>query len=211
MPRPYEGHYLTEEKKKVVEDNMHFLWYYYKKHITSRYRELNETQKEEIVEALHWGICLAAEAWEEEKGKFTTICQWYFKSVVTNYFRERSLFYDRYELIPFIHDDNIDEESSRNDDMFFTPVKKGGFDEDLDCKKNILWEDISFMFDEINMSPQEEEIVSYHYKHRFTLSEIGEMLCMSRERIRQIMGDIFERLKQYVLDSGLEYEDFVGT
>lgn len=212
MPRPYEGHHLTEEQKRIVEDNMYYLWYYYKKNVSQRFFHLDETQKDDLMESLHWAICLAAENWDPERGKFTTACEWYFKSAITNYFRERKLFYGRYTLIPFIHDDSIDDESSRNDDINYLIVKKGGVEDPSDKKRQqIGWGDISYLFNEIDMTPQESEIIMYLYQYKFSSIEIAKMMGISRERIRQLKDGVVEKLKDYMKLAGLTLEDFISV
>ena len=207
MTRPYEGHYLTEERKKIAEENINFIWYYYKKFVSSKHK-LNSTEKDDVIEALYWGLCLAAEAWDPEKGKFSTICQWYFRSAVNDYFRRRKLFYGRYTLIPFIFDENVNGDFNNTTENF-TIIKKQGTPEELDKKEKITWDDISCLFEDIDLEPNEDEVLLYHFKYGYNLKEVGNLMGLTGERVRQIKECIIEKAKEYVDLMGLEFEDFV--
>lgn len=205
MARPYEGHYLTEERKKVVEENMNFLWYYYKKNITSRWKDLTTTEQDDIIECLHWGICLAAEAWDPDRGKFTTICRWHFKSIITNYFRESKLFYGRFYLIPFISDEGMAAEN-------FSMVKKGGAVSRADIERHnnrVKWDDILFLLERSELDSFEEQLIYLKYQDGQSLKDIGKTYGYSGERVRQLLKIAVEKIHSYALESGLTIYDFI--
>ncbi len=210
MARPYGGHYLTEERKKVVEENMYFLWYYYKKHVTSRWKNLTDTEQDDIIECLHWGICLAAEAWDPDRGKFSTVCKLHFKSIVTNYFRERKLFYGRYQLTPFIYDAKISDSMMATEN--FSLVKKGGTVSRVDIERNnnrVKWEDILFLLERSGLNSFEERLIYLKYQDGLTLEDIGKIYGYSRERIRQFLKIATEKIHEFAFKSGLTILDFM--
>lgn len=212
MTRPYGVHYLTEEQKKIVEDNIYFVWYFYEKDVVKRYSNvLCPEELDEILARLFFGICLAAENWEPSRGAFTTCCVWYFKSAIGNYFREKKLFNSRYTLTPFISDDNISEDCNIDHMTYYIPTKGGLVEEydGIEKKDKITWDNISFLFDRIEKTPQEEEVILYYYKYKFTMQEVGDMLGLTRERVRQLLVPVIDKLKLFVCESGLTYNDVV--
>lgn len=203
MGRPYQNHYLNEEQKKIVEDNMHFLWFYYGKHISSRHK-LNPCEQDDIIEALHWGICMAAEAYNPDKGKFSTICQWHFKSAVNEYFRQENLFRGRYFLTPFITDENISEEAGMTEDFCTVQSTRTIYND------RVSWESIEEFLDNVHLTSVEKQIVAFYWHFGFSKQEIGNMLGYTKENIRLMANVALEKVREYANANDYKFSDFIS-
>lgn len=217
MARPYKGHLLTEEQKKIVEENINFVWYYYGQRVSNRHSNINNTDKDEIISCLFFGLCLAAEKYDPHKGKFSTIASWYLRSEVSNYFRERGLFYNRYFLTPFIFDNELNSDADNIHGLSEEGYKKinrdGAIEEPEDVNslyyEKIKWEDMEYIINGACLCYKEKTILSLFYRNGHTYKEISKIMGMSRERIRQINESSIEKIRQFINEIGIKKEDIV--
>lgn len=72
MTRPYEGHYLNEEQKKLAADNINLVWWYIDKKLL-RYNKIEPKEIDDVAGYLMWQLCMAAEGFDPKMGyKFST-------------------------------------------------------------------------------------------------------------------------------------------
>lgn len=199
MPRLHKRHYLTENKKKIVEDNMNFLWFYYKKCIVPKCKKLCFIEQDDIIDCLYWGICKAADAYNPDKGAFTTICKWYFRGEISDYLRKRKLYYSRFELTPFGYND-VQNNNYDNPLQFLV-------DDRSDVCEKLSFEDINCIFKEAELTCQEKKVLIDYYKHDLTYKEISIAIGCSREKVRQIAIGAIEKVREYINKKGLNCKD----
>jgi DNA-directed RNA polymerase specialized sigma subunit len=198
MVRPYKGHYLNKEQQKLAGDNLNFVWWYIDTQLLKRGR-IEPREIDDVAGYLIWHLCMAAEGFDPSKGfKFAAYAKMGMKS---GFFR-----YQQLELPYRAHFILTD----------FEPQHHSGYDDDQVMEpayvphppKFVGWEDIKWLFDPIEMSVVEKQIVRFYYEFRYTLVEIGEMLNFTRERIRQIFVDVTNRMKEYYKGSDIKVSDF---
>lgn len=198
MVRTYGSHYLTEEKKKLAEENMPLVWWFLNKEVLAR----GTIQTHEIDDCsgyLIWHYCMAAEGFEEGKGsKFGSYAILAMRHGLCRYLSLRKIFRKRYTLTDFTIKG---EDGERVVEPPYVPK----------TEKRIQWEDVSFIFDLIEMTLMEQQIVYFHYEQKYTYMQIGELLGYSRERIRQFHMEIVQKLKIAVVDNDIKLSDFINT
>jgi RNA polymerase sigma factor (sigma-70 family) len=75
--------------------------------------------------------------------------------------------------------------------------------------KTIQWEDIEFLFDLTKMSSQEEQVIFYYYKQKYSYQETGEIMGLTKQRIKKICNNVIEKLRLAAKSNGVKYEDFL--
>lgn len=195
MVRPYGSHYLTEEKKKLAEENMPLVWWFLNKEVLAR----GTIQTHEIDDCsgyLIWHYCMAAEGFEEGKGsKFGSYAILAMRHGLCRYLSLRKRFRERYILTDFTIKGEDGERVVEPPYISKTEHVTG-------------WNDVSFLFDLIELTPMEEQIIYFYYEQKTTYEKIGDLLGYTRERIRQKHGDIILRLKKAVKEHNITLEDF---
>lgn len=204
MARPFEGHLLTEEQKRLVEENINFVWYFYNNHVSESVKNLNKTDKEELISDLFLNLCLAAEKYDPNRGKFTTIANFYLRRAVSRYFETKKSFSNKLKLYPFITDDNISLDFTNHEkidgEKYYKVSKHGGKIEESNISEyfeKLKWEEIIFLINSSFLSEEEKKIFLYFYRDEYSFSEIKDVLGLSRASIFQKRNSALQKIKKY--------------
>ena len=68
---------------------------------------------------------------------------------------------------------------------------------------------IEFLLGKVDLTPREIKIINLYLKQQKTFEETGKVIGLSKERVRQIYCGIVNRLKEYVRDKELCFEDYI--
>lgn len=217
MARKYNGHYLSEEKKKLAEDNMSLVWWYFNTKIKkgqesegnhkkwlsreNNTSSLSLSEKDDCLGHLLWSFCLSVESFDENKNiAFSTYAMEGLNFGFRYFLRLKKTFNGRFVITDFSEFD----EDGKNIHGIREPEYRP------EQNKTIAWEDIKRIFDLIEMTPIEEQIVFFYYEKKYTCDEIGKMMNVSRQRIGQQIGDVTNKLKIAVKENLITICDFVG-
>jgi len=197
MLKCYKEHYLNEEQKILIEDNLPLLWWFLYKQVVVlgiiQYSEIEECQSN-----LMWYMCMSAERFNDNKGvKFGTFAMLGLKSGLSRYLDLRNRRWSREILTDFKCRGDDGKEYSA-EPKFISRYEK-----------RIFWNDVKELFNMITMTSLEKKIIYYYYKKRYTFKKIGEIVGYSRERIRQIHKGIIDKIKIKVEEYDLVIKDFL--
>ncbi len=197
MPRPPSGKKLTEEQKKLVEENLPLLWWFLDKKVLKKniiqYHEIDD-----CVGYLMWHYCVGARSFLSDKGvKFGTYIIRALYSGLRTYLADRSKYWSHCFLTDFRFDDG-------KGDMVNEPEYKP------DINKVIIWEDIEPLFDLINMTPMEEQVIFFAYEKKYTYTKIGKIIGITGEMIRQHHKQVVCKLKDAVEKNNIVIEDLIS-
>ena len=170
---------LTEEQKKLVEDNHNLIYSYArKKHISS----------EKWYDVLAIGLCKAARSFDPNKGKFSTWCYRFFDNEIRTCWNNANKKSKIPESAILAYDTVISNEDTSQNESY------------INCFSDTkAYEDIvhsTMMLDIVNdMSDIEKyvfELILYGYNQQEIATEVG--------RTRQSVGKIVNGIRRKVLD-----------
>tara|TARA_Y100000310_G_C20703345_1_gene832117 strand:- start:4482 stop:5099 length:618 start_codon:yes stop_codon:yes gene_type:complete len=205
MPRPYKGHLLTEEQKKLAGDNyrlaLKFVGQLYSQ------RKIREWEVEEVKSYMYWQICTCAEKYDPEqlneegrKATFATMAFRGFKGAFQYYREYEQRWRGRYFLTDFLTtNDDGDRESFRE----LRDIRGE--------KKKVKINEIKSIFGIVDLSLMERQVIDLYFDQKFTFVEIGDMFGLSRETIRNHYKAVLEKAKTYIDENGLELKDFIHS
>ena len=200
MARPYGDHHLSPEQKKLVEDNLPFVWYYFKKKIQPRYKHLGDNEVDEVLAQMYFFFCQAAEKWDPERGAFTTCAVLYMRSGINALFKGKEVFDKKHILSPFQQSDESDE------DGYF-------IGEELADKRekpvNVKWNKLTDVFHKANLSDEEISIINLKFNEGYTDKKISVLIDKSRERVRQISSEAINKIKRVISSEKYDIGDFL--
>jgi RNA polymerase sigma factor (sigma-70 family) len=177
------------------------VWWFIKNRLIKK-NKIRPEEIDECVGYLMWSLCMAAESFKPNFGtKFSTYALYGFHSGLCAYLKQRNIFEKHFVLTDFtIRQGGI---STDNKDRIIEPeyIPKNN--------KTVKWEDLKVLFDYIEMIPIEEQIIFFYYEQKCSFDKIGEMMNLSGERIRQIHGDIVNKLSEAVKNIDIRMEDFL--
>jgi len=200
MARPYGEHNLSPEQKKLVKDNLPFVWFYFKKEIQPRYKHLGDNEVDEVLAQMYFFFCQAAEKWDPERGSFTTCASLYMKSGINALFQSKARFDKKHMFLPFQQSDESDE------DGYFIGEELADKTED---HIPINWDMINMLFEKANLNNEEISILNLKYNEGYTDRKISEIIDKSRERVRQISLGAVRKIKVVVDREDYEFGDFL--
>lgn len=197
MGRNYTGHYLNEEQKKLVSENMSLLyWYLYKKIVNKgiiRNHEIDECEG-----YLIWNLCLAAESYNPEKEvAFSTWAVISMRSGLLRYLELKKRYGEREVLTDFSSRDD-DDDSYYNDYEYVSKTKK-----------SIGWGNVKELFDMVEMTPMEEQVIFFYYRKKYTYERIAELVGMSKESVRQRHNSVVRKIQEVVKEKDFVMKDFM--
>jgi len=194
MARSYGHHYLTEEQKKLAEENIGLVWYFVKQQIKKGRIQPHEV--DELSGYLMMHYCLSCEKYDPLLNtKFSTYAFNSFNHAISNYRMNNKRFYGRFVTCDY---NNLDENVSFIEPVFENKTKK---EVDFDKIDNILMKAKLDSF----------EHQTFHYKHKlyYNYTEIGEIMGYSKERIRQFYESGLKKIIAYVKKSGYSMDYFL--
>ncbi len=196
MARPYGGHYLTEEQKKLAGDNLPLVWWFISKYALTK----GVIQVHEIDECsgyLIWHLCMSAEAYDPDRGvKFSSYAVKGMWSGLHIYLNLRNKRINRFISTDWTMQGNDGAMSNE-------PEYKSK------AERTIKWKDIKSLFDIITMSPLEEQIVFFTYEKKYSAKRVGDIVGLTGERIRQLKVIIIDKIKIAVKENNVSIEDFI--
>lgn len=199
MGRTYGQHYLTEEQKQLAADNINLVWWYIKKLVDSR--KIKPPEIDDVAGYLLWNLCMAAEKFDLTKNvKFSTYAIMAFKSGLSRYFDLKKRWEERFKIMSF----EFAGEEETEYGYCYRPIRE-------QQEKTIEWKDVEFLFDDVLLTPIEQQIKYYYHQERFSVDEIALILGYSGERIRQLYRGILSKVKDSVVVKGYTIEDIVGV
>lgn len=199
MGRQYGFHHLSDERRKIAEDNVHFVWYYYGKYIRPRYAHLKENELEEISAQMLFFFCQAVENWDPKRGKLTTIAALYFKSGINAMFGSKSVFLKKHSLSPFLPCEDFDDEGyALGSELAWEPEEKF----------QVNWDSVCNLFQDAELTEQEIAIVNMKYHEGYNNLQIGEMIGVTKERARQLSKEAIVKIKRVILLNNYKTRDF---
>lgn len=185
--RPYKGHWLTEEQKKLAEENLPFVWWFIKNKLINT-GKIDKKEIDEIASHLMWRLCLCAEKYNtNSKSKFSSYLLTGCYSGFAQYKDEQKKYRHKY----------VFPESDFFKSIYF-------FDTNNKNLSYIELEDIWLLFKRAELDSLEKEIIFLHFIKSFTLQQIGKMFEMSKQKIRGIIKSGIDKCKN------IEIEYFIG-
>ena len=180
MTRPAIPYILTEEKKKLAEDNYPFLLFRLKHYLSNQY--ISSCDFEEIKGLFHLYYCKGVDNYvPHPKFKFTTFIDWYFRSAFQRYCRLRNRFYDLnikfLENLPY-------------------------------AKTTVALDSLKLLFQEADLTDKEINILMLKFVGKQSLNEVGLKYNRSGEAIRLIILKSIKKVQQKIEEEGYKYDDF---
>lgn len=200
MARPYGGHHLTEEQKKLAEDNYPLVWWFLNKYVlvpgVIRRHEIDDCSG-----YLIFKLCLAAESFDPDRDiKFSSYAVKALRSGLYRYLSLRTQFDERFVSVDFGSHYDFHGKTIRNaEEPMYKPYNE----------KKVSWEDIKPLFDLIDMTSLEEQIIFFTYEKKYPSRKIGKIIGLTGERIRQHHRLIVDKLKKAVKKNNISIEDFI--
>jgi len=193
MGRTYGSHYLTEEKRQIAEDNLPLVWWFLNKQVLAK-RTIQTHEIDDCSGYLIWHLCIAAESFDPDKGcKFSSYAIKALRHGLCRYLSLRNKFKDRFVVTDFAIEEKI-----KFDTKYINKTEQ-----------IINWNDVKYLFDLVELTPVEEQIIYFYYEQKKTYERIGKLLGYNRERIRQKHGDIILRIKEAVKKQNITLQDFI--
>jgi RNA polymerase sigma factor (sigma-70 family) len=200
MARPYGEHNLTPEQKKLVEDNLPFVWYYFKRKVQPRYKHLGDNEVDEVLAQMYFFFCQAAEKWDPERGAFSTCAVLYMKSGINALFKGKEVFDKKHILSPFQQSDESDE------DGYFIGEELA---DKREAPTNVKWDKLTEIFHKANLTEEEISIINLKYNEGYQDIKIADMIGKTRERVRQIVMEAILKIRRVTSAEKCELEDFL--
>lgn len=197
MTRPYGGHYLTEEQKKMAEENVPIVWWFIK---NKALKIIEPHEIDECASELLFGLCLAAELFNPIKGcTFMTYANCVMKNFLYRYLSLRDKFNQRFICTDWVmRGENFDNKNESLNE----PICE-------EYEKPIEWNNIKWIFDYITMNDIEEQIIFFYYEQKKSYKEIGKLLGVSREYVRLNIQNIAQRLREALEKNNITILDLI--
>jgi RNA polymerase sigma factor (sigma-70 family) len=193
MGRPFAHHDpLTEEQKQLAEDNIYVVWWFLKKCVSTR--QIAPHEMDDCASYLFWTYCLSAKSFDPSYGKkFGNYAIKNLRGGLSHFIYHRESFTKRFTVTDFMKHEDGGEFS-------YEAIYE-------EAEKHVQWDDIKWLFDLIEMDPFEKEVIFLYYEQSHTLKGIGQMFGLTRERIRQIVKVVIEKLQDAVIEHDIHYSD----
>jgi len=196
-------HHLTDEQKQLAGDNIWLVWWFMKKAIFK-----GAIRREEMDEAsgyVIWHYCMACEGFDPNHGvKFSSYVSRAFWSGINRY-KQLKAINDRHLKIGLGSGSEDDPEEQN-----YIKIKSCGLGYSHLSGNNVKWGNIKFLFENVNMSPIEEQVIYFYHEEKMNFKEVGCIVGFTKERVRQIYSGIIDRVKDYVNSIDLSFEDCVA-
>lgn len=182
---------LTQEQKNIIEENYNLIYSFLHKHLKEELQK-GEEHVQAVKDALEDGLIKAAQYYDPEKGKFSTIAYQCMRTEIGMLFRRTGKYH---------HYKKWDFETSLNELIDSDEDNKGiQFGEEEDgfyvLEKEEKAKETSDILEKLSqvMSSQELKIIS-QLKGGASYSKIGEALGISRQSVSNRMGDIRKKAR----------------
>lgn len=201
LGRPPQEYTLTEEKKQLVKDNIFYIWHYYKNYVSPHNPQLSIdlNERDEIISVMLLYLCIAAEKWNPERGKFTTCASLYFRAGISRYFEEKRKYTSRYVLVSFLED--FEAASAEYDDSF-------RISEVVSKDYSVSSDSLIDLIKKSDLVPIEKKVMLLIFQDGYSRKEVGEMMGKTRSRVGQIVKHATEILKEFVALRDIRFSDF---
>ncbi len=163
---------MQESKDKLITDNMGLVYF-----VVNRYYP-TYSRDQDLIQVGMVGLCQAAEAWDENKGQFTTLAVSAIHNAIKNEFRFRSKQAPTVSMNKVIYHDYLD-----GSEMTLADTIPGDEDVEFFDKKG-LWD----------MLTDKEKIIIRLYSVGLKSYEIAEKLGCSASLVRMIKRGIKVKL-----------------
>lgn len=195
------GDKLTEEQKKIIEENIPLVIYIAKKYFTN-----DHMKNQDIIQEGIYAMIKALPNYDPKKAKFST----YMYPTIDWHLKRVSIYKDR--LIPIPHQNHLKEKTMERAEaaryVLSLDLKYNNDGEEGYTLKNILPADINIEKDTTNNIVLENAIKSLQWRekiiiiYRFYLdlnqSLIGKMLGISQAHTHRLEKKALKKLKAYI-------------
>ncbi len=195
MTRPYGKHRLTDEQRKLAEDNLPLVWWFIQKRLTAR-KLITVNEIDDVASDLMFCLCRAAELYDPSKGKFSSYAIATLYGGFNRYRNLRDRYQGRIKLTDFVVDDG-------NKVIADTIPDKSYLDEPVVC-----WTDISKLFDHVALTNDEAHMVDLYYRERRKVVEISKQIGRTKSNVFTVLRNVRHKLANYVQQSGIPVEYF---
>lgn len=182
---------MTKKQRKLVTDNLALMKYFVgRKRMTNKIPRYLE---DDFISDAALRFCISAIKYDEEMGyKFSTYAYGGFK-ICWDKFKTTTK--DRYERENFCSTKTVE---LMIDKLLNDSPRKRYFDRDALC----------FVIDKANLTWQEMRVIQDYYFGDYSMSGVGKIFAVTRERIRQIIQKALSKLKRSMDANKLTFEDF---
>ena len=191
MTRPYEKHHLTDEQRKLAEENLPLVWWFIQKRLTAR-RLIAVNEIDDVASYLMFYLCRTAENYQPEKGKFSTYAMRAFWRAFNLYRANRDKYQSHTRLTNFVVDEITDTVPDKV--YLYEPF--------------VCWPDISKLFDYIRLSDNEAMMIDMYYRERLGFTEIGRRVGKTKSNVCTALRNVRQKLADYVQRAGIPVEHF---
>lgn len=174
---------MTEEQKKLVEENMNLVYF-----TLSRYYPWL-LQDEDVRSVGMIGLMIAAQKWEPSRGKFSTFAVKVIKREISNEWRKtqtkgRDEKANRYYECAQKAAQFVGREQNTNDigDLSIWNLLASPEDVAKECEERIDLQNAL-----AKLPPRHVEILKLHYVEKMKLDDIGKLYGMSRQRAHEVI------------------------
>lgn len=198
MSRPYGGHHLTDEQRELAEENFPLVIFYIQDQLLKK-KKIYPHEIDDCMGHIMWGLCMAAETYDKDKGAFSTYAYNAFRHGFCRYLQLRDRFNSRFILTDFMvrHDDSDDGSSYDPEDL---PAPRN--------ERHLEWDDIKELFNYVELDPIEFYVIKMYYRSNYSYKQIGRRLSLSGEGVRQIAVSAISKIKKAVRENDLSIADF---
>lgn len=191
MTRPYEKHHLTDEQRKLAEDNLPLVWWFIQRRLTFR-GLIKANEIDDVAGYLMFYLCRAAECYDSSRCQFSTYAVSALWRAFSLYRKDRDKYQSNVRLTDFAVNEITD-----------TLPDKSYDDEPVVC-----WRDVSGLFDHINLSDNEAVMIDMYYRERKGPYEMARILHRSPSNIMTVLRGVRLKIAEYVKRVGLTVEQF---
>lgn len=189
---------MTEEQRELVDQNMGLFFSYFER-IKAKYN-IRERDIPDLISIMHDCICRSSMKYDPSIGKFSTYVYggFYFafftlRSKLKKANREP---FNLTDVSPiFQNEPDLDTVKIRND-MFNHHLK-------------IDIEPLLKIIDESKLTYREETVLKGRFLQDLTYSEIGRRLCLTHQRIQQILWVALWKVRTVIIERKHSFQDFV--
>lgn len=183
---------LNDNHRKLIEDNISFIWFFYQKFVPKNAKFMKESDKEELISDLYYNFCIASVKYNPERGKFLTIAYFYLRRAISDFFIRKNKLNKN-----IIFNSLLMDETSDSDPICNKFDKSGEKKENYNYNESIENKEIiKNIFKKIKLTKEEKKFIIYHYKFGYNITDIAKKMRKKKSSIRSYKNSVVHKIRK---------------